>query len=85
MVKKKQNQDTDLDATLGTPKNSVEASDKVKLFNNNNKSEIRLAKDSDFDDKDNNEKLILPLEKAKWMLANDLLEAINLYFESLRF
>ncbi len=35
-----------------------------------------------FADGDNNEELMSNLEKAKWVLADDFLEAIQLHFES---
>ncbi len=38
-----------------------------------------------FDDEDNDEELMPNSEKAKWVLANDLLEAMELHFESLGF
>ena len=85
LAEEKKNQDTDSDATLGTPKNSGETSDKAIPLSNNNESETRLAKDSDFDDENNDEELMPPLEKAKWVLADDPLEAMELYFESLGF
>ena len=37
------------------------------------------------DDEDNDEELMPDLEKAKWVLANDPLEAMELHFESLGF
>lgn len=85
LAEEEQNQDTDSDATLGAPENSGETSDKATPLSNNDESETRSAKDSDFDDEDNDEELMPPSEKAKWVLADDPLEAMELYFESLGF
>ncbi len=38
-----------------------------------------------FDDEDNDEELMPNSETAKWVLGDDLLEAMELHFESLRF
>lgn len=46
---------------------------------------MRLAKDSNLNDKDNNEILMFLLEKAKQMLVNNFMEVMKLYFESLGF
>ena len=85
MAEEEQNQDADSDATLSALKNSGETSDKTTSLSNNNESKTRSAKNLDFDDEDNNEKLMVLSEKAKWVLADDLLKAIELYFKSLGF
>lgn len=84
-AEEEQNQDTDSDATLGALENSGEISDKATPLSNNNELETRSAKDLDFDDEDNDEELMPPLEKAKWVLVDDPLKAMELYFESLGF
>ena len=80
-----QNQDINSDDTLGALKNSGETSDEVTFISNNNESETRSAKDSNFNDENNNEQLMPQLEQAKWVLVNDPLEAMELYFQSLGF
>lgn len=80
-----QNQDTNSNDTLGALENSGKTSDEATSISNNDESETGSAKDSNFDDEDNNEQLMSQSEKAKWVLANDPLEAMKLYFESLGF
>lgn len=78
-----EDQGTNSNVTLGAPGNSGETTDEDTLISNNNKSETGPAKDSIFDDEDNDEQLMPQSEKAKWVLADDPLEAMELYFESL--
>lgn len=85
MSKKKQNQDINLDAILDAIKNSDKFNKMTIFFNNNNELKMRLAKNLNFDNENNNEKLIFSLEKAKKVLINDFLEEIELYFENLEF
>lgn len=85
LLGEEQNQDTNLNDTLGALENSGKTSDEATSISNNDESETESAKDSNFDDEDNNEQLMSQSEKAKWVLANDPLEAMELYFESLGF
>ena len=55
----------DLDVILDISKNLGKISNKIISFNNNNELKLCLAKDLDFDNKSNNEKLIPLLKKAK--------------------
>ena len=85
LAEEEQNQDMDSNAILGASKNSGEINNKATPLSNNNGSKTQSAKDSDFNDEDNDEKLMSPLKKSKWMLADDPLKAIKLYFKSLGF
>lgn len=82
LLGEEQNQDTNLNDTLDALENSGKTSDEATSISNNDESETESA---NFDDEDNNEQLMSQSEKAKWVLANDPLEAMELYFESLGF
>lgn len=85
MDDEKEDQSINQDNNLGDPQNSNKTSDKDTFISNNNKSKTRSAEKVISNNEDNNKELILDLEKVKWMLANNSLEAIELYFESLEF
>lgn len=71
MAKEEQNQDKNLDVILNIFKNFVETGDKTIPLKNNNKLEIQLIKNLNFDDNNNNEKLMPLLKKSKWVLVNN--------------
>lgn len=65
MLGEDQNQDTNSNDTLGALKNSGITSDEATSISNNDESKTGSAKDSNFDDEDNNEQLMFQSEKAK--------------------
>ncbi len=83
--REKEDQGINQDETLDDLGNSDETSDEDISISNNNQSETGSAERIIFDDEDNDEELMPNSEKAKWMLADNLLEAIELHFGSLRF
>lgn len=77
--------ETIVNDNLGDPQNSGGTSDEDTSVSNNNKSETRSAEKVISDDEDNDEELMPDSEQAKWVLADDPLEAMELHFESLGF
>ena len=67
------------------PQNLGNIGNKKLFIRDKSDSDIELNKRFILDHKDKNAELISNLEKAKWILVNDLIEAMKLYFESLSF
>lgn len=65
--------------------NYDKTSDKTIPINNKNELKMQSGVNSNCNDKDNNEQWMLPLKKPKWVLADDLIKVIELYFKSLEF
>lgn len=81
----KEDQSVNQDDNLGDPQNSGGTSAEDTSVSSNDKSKIESAKKLISYDEDNNEEFMPDSEKAKWVLADNPLEVMELYFESLGF
>ncbi|MCJ1343435.1 hypothetical protein MMC31_001628, partial [Peltigera leucophlebia] len=80
-----EDQSVNQDDNLDNPQNSGGTSDEDTSVSSNDNPKTGSAEKVISDDEDNDEELMPDSEKAKWVLADNLLEAMELHFESLGF